>query len=57
MKRSGHALRMPAVIAVISALGLVVGLLGDSGYDFVAWFGLSTPVVAIMYGIGRSRRA
>jgi len=57
MKRAGHTLRAPAAIAVITAIGLVVGLLGDSGYDFVAWIGLSIPVIAILYGIRRSRRA
>ncbi len=56
MKRSAGTLRTPAVIAVISAIGLIVGLLGDSGYDFVAWIGLSIPVIAILYSIRRSRR-
>lgn len=57
MNRANSPLRTPAAIAVLSLAGLVVGLLGDSGYDFVAWIGLSVPVIAILYGISRSRRA
>lgn len=51
-----HTLRVPAAIAVVTATGLAVGLLGGGGYDFMAWIGLSLPVIAILYGISRSRR-
>jgi hypothetical protein len=57
MKSNWHSLRIPALIAICSAIGLAVGLLGDSGYDFVSWIGLSIPIIAILYGIRRSRRA
>jgi hypothetical protein len=37
----------PAVIAVISAFGLVSALVGDSACDWLSWIALATPVAAI----------
>lgn len=54
MKIMGGPLWIPAAIAILSIIGLGTGLLGDSGHDFVAWIGLSIPVLAIAHGIRRS---
>lgn len=55
LKRRSGILRIPVVIAIVSLIGLATGLLGERGHDFVAWIGLSIPVIAIGYGIQRSR--
>ena len=48
----------PAVIAVLSAVGLVGGLVGDGGCDWMTWAGLGIPcVAATWFGLrGRAPR-
>lgn len=40
---------MPILLGVLSAIGLVVALLGDDIWDAVGWIGLSVPVLVIAY--------
>ena len=40
-RRSTFAL--PLLIGLLSAVGLLSALLGDGGWDAVAWFGLGMP--------------
>ena len=51
----------PVAIAVVSAVGLVGGLVGDGAWDWLSWIGLGVPTVASLWfglrGRGRSRRA
>jgi hypothetical protein len=37
----------PAAIALIGLAGLIVGLLGSGVFDWFAWAGLATPLLAI----------
>jgi hypothetical protein len=46
----------PVVLAVLSAVGLVGGLVGDGGWDWVAWIGLGAPCVAAVWFGVRGRR-
>ena len=39
---------MPCLIALVGAAGLFAALLGDGGWDVLAWVGLGLPVV---YGV------
>lgn len=36
---------LPLLIGLLSASGLLSALLGDGGWDAVAWFGLGVPTV------------
>ncbi len=46
--------RIPALFAGLMLLGLVVGLLGDGGFDLLAWAGLGIP---LLVGLHRAWRA
>jgi hypothetical protein len=48
----GSVWRVPIALALISATGLVAGLLGDGAWDFASWVGLGLPVAAcVWYGL------
>jgi len=47
MTRVGRVFGIPLALALASLVALVVGLLGDDGYDVAAWIGLALPLVAI----------
>lgn len=51
MIRSTFAL--PALIAVLSLLGLFSALLGDGLPDLVAWAALGAPVAAVLWAMRR----
>ena len=36
---------LPLLIGLLSAIGLISALLGDGGWDAVAWLGLGLPAV------------
>jgi len=36
----------PALIALLSAAGLAMGLIGDGGWDVAAWLALAAPIAA-----------
>lgn len=44
----------PIVIALVSAAGLVAGLVGDGAWDWFSWAALGLPVaVSLWFGWGR----
>ena len=43
MRQSTFAI--PALLAVLGAAGLFAALLGDGGWDALAWLGLGLPAV------------
>jgi len=48
--RGGSAVfRIPVLLAALTALGLVAGLLGDGWLDVLAWVGLGIPALACLY--------
>jgi len=46
----------PLVIAVVSAVGLVGGLVGDGAWNWLGWIGLGVPCAAAAW-FGLSSRA
>ena len=48
----------PLAIAILSAAGLIGALVGDGGWDWLAWVGLGVPcIAALRFGLpGRSPR-
>jgi hypothetical protein len=38
---------IPALIALVTLIGLVVALTGDGWRDWASWFALAVPVLAI----------
>ena len=60
MKRSHGGRRhsifaIPFALAVVSLVGLIVGLLGDGVIDLFAWFALGVPVAAIGWAFAARR--
>ncbi|WP_165392263.1 hypothetical protein [Pseudomonas tructae] len=57
MKRKSSSLwavfAMPTLIGLISALGLFAALLGDGGWDVLAWVGLGLPALYSLRGLAR----
>lgn len=45
----------PALIAVLSFVGLVAALVGDGGYDVLSWLGLGAPVAAFVWALSARR--
>jgi hypothetical protein len=44
----------PLAIAILGAVGLVGGLVGDGGWDWLTWIGLGVPcVAAAWFGLRR----
>jgi len=48
----------PLAIAILSAVGLIGGLVGDGAWDWLAWIGLGVPcIAALWFGLpGRAPR-
>lgn len=44
---------IPVVLGVVMLAGLVVALTGDGWRDAVSWVGLSAPVIALVWAMGR----
>jgi len=44
----------PVVIAVVSTLGLIAGLVSEGAGDWLSWLALTTPVVIGLHGLSRS---
>lgn len=40
---------IPALVGVVSLVGLVSALFGDGGWDAAAWVGLAVPVAAVAW--------
>lgn len=47
---------MPIVLSGVSIVGLVVGLLGDDGYDAAAGLALAVPVAVMAWSLLKARR-
>ncbi|WP_313037087.1 hypothetical protein [Stutzerimonas nitrititolerans] len=47
----------PVVIALLSALGLIAGLVSDGAGDWLSWTLLAVPVVIGCHGLARGRAA
>lgn len=39
----------PALIALVSLIGLIAALLGNGPYDWLSWLGLGVPVAAVAW--------
>jgi len=39
-----HLWGWPLALGLLTAFGLICGLVGDGGYDLAAWFGLGVPL-------------
>lgn len=48
---------MPALLAAMTALALVAGLVGDGLWDLVAWAGLAVPILAAWPAFAPRRKA
>ncbi|WP_417509092.1 hypothetical protein [Methylophaga sp.] len=48
--------RMPIFIGLVSAIGLILALLGDGLLDFLSWLLLLIPVVACMKTLKRKTK-
>ena len=46
----------PAVLAIVSFVGLVSALVGDGLWGGLSWVGLSIPLAVIAYFLRRARR-
>lgn len=42
---------MPAVVAVLSLIGLVAALIGDGAWDAVGWLGLGACVAILVWAL------
>jgi hypothetical protein len=51
MIRSTFAL--PALLALLTLVGLVVALTGDGGRDLASWVALSAPLLAVVWAAWR----
>ena len=47
---------MPILLAIVSLIGLVVGLLGDGWHDLASALAVAVPVVVIAWAL-RARRS
>ncbi|MBD8683161.1 hypothetical protein [Pseudomonas sp. CFBP 13719] len=45
--------RIPLLVGVLGATGLFAALLGDGGWDALAWIGLGVPAVLGVWGLVR----
>lgn len=46
---------IPALLALLSLVGLVSALMGDGARDFLSWLGLAAPVMVTLWAL-RARR-
>jgi hypothetical protein len=46
----------PALLALVSAIGLLSALLGDDLWDVLSWVALATPVAVIVCCVARAGR-
>ncbi len=56
MKRPQGLVRIfaaPGAIAALSLFGLVAALIGDGAWDWAGWIGLTAPLVALGWAMGR----
>ena len=51
MKKQPSVFRIPLAIGLLTAAGLFAALLGDGGWDVLAWFGLGIPAALSLQGL------
>ncbi len=51
MRRRSGIWTYPAVMAVATIAGLLIGLTGDAGWDAISWALLAVPVAVCAYGL------
>lgn len=44
---------LPAILAVLSLVGLIVALTGDGWRDLASWIALSLPLIAVFWAVLR----
>jgi len=44
---------VPALLAILIAVGLISGVLGDGIWDVISWIALGTPLAVIAYRLHR----
>lgn len=54
MIRSTYAI--PAIVAAVSLLGLILALTGDGLRDALSWAALATPIAAVAWAMRGRRR-
>lgn len=47
----GRVFGIPALLALLSSIGLISALVGDGVYDIVSWLGLGIPIIVILYAM------
>lgn len=47
--------RWPVLIAAISAVGLIAGLISEGAGDWLSWLALSVPVMIALHGLHRRK--
>ena len=47
---------VPAVLGILTTIGLVSGLVGDGVFDGLSWLTLAPPIAIPVYCIVRARR-
>jgi hypothetical protein len=47
---------LPAILAIITCVGLLSALFGDGVWDALSWVALACPIAATAYFVLRSRR-
>ncbi|HAC58027.1 hypothetical protein [Parvibaculum sp.] len=52
-----HIFGVPAVLAIISLVGLIAALVGDGWLDFLSWVTLGVPIAVMFWAYGRRRQA
>ncbi|MEN2787008.1 hypothetical protein ACFOKI_08190 [Sphingomonas qilianensis] len=55
-RRRGAVFGIPLLLALVTLAGLVIGLLGDGGYDIAAGLAMLLPVAVIAWSLGKARR-
>jgi hypothetical protein len=55
-QRPPRIFAVPAVLAVVSLVGLVSALLGDDIWDALSWLALTAPLAVAAWAVLRPRR-
>lgn len=54
-RNAAEIFRVPAILAVVSTVGLVSALVGDGPFDLISWITLMVPVVIIAWAFRQKR--
>ncbi len=50
---AGRVFRVPMVLALLTAIGLLSALLGDDGWDVLSWLTLGTLIAVVGWAMMR----